>query len=198
MTEININKVNPELTSIIAKNRKILEKYGAIYGKQIFTVTCENVDKQYNENKAKGLPSLITPIKMYRVKSIDINKIEIAMDASHDAAVILNDNPMLRFALVDPKFKSADTKTVTEAVDAISNNKNPIFFSDRTRLTMEVNALNSKEMQKATDLAKAFTGQTGFLSDLMKSQEIDDRRYLQEIGATDNEETITHHVEIEV
>ena len=75
-----------------------------------------------------------------------------------------------------------DVTVVEEAIERAVTKQTPIFFTDRRKLTQEVNFRNKNEMQKAEELANSFLQQMTLLKDLIKAQDNDCEDYYKQYG----------------
>ena len=75
-----------------------------------------------------------------------------------------------------------DMNSVEEAINRAITGQTPIFFSDRRKLTQEINFRNKNEMQKAEELADSFLKQYTVLKDLIKMQDDDCADYYKQYG----------------
>lgn len=188
--------IKPSLDIVIRKHRSVLQEYGKMYGRRIFTIVRENVDLTYNKKKNEGQPSLIKPLLKFAPKAIDIYNIElIGEDGVGEPCILINNDPNLKFPVKNPDFKDVTPVTVKEAL----NSESPIFFADIEKLTKELNSLNMSEFRKASDLASDFTKQASFLSQLCQQNDIEMKDYKRQLEENDNtEDEVVIHQQVTV
>lgn len=163
----------------IEKHRIILEDYGIMLGKQLYTVGVKNVDPKYNDKSRDNGPVAKRPIKMYYINKIDVLSVSADVDGSGNPVVIFNAGlpTEMRCPITKPEFKDVAIATVREAIQAAEDNRPPYFFKDCERLTKEMLALNTSERNRANDIAKDHASQADLLEDLMTQQLEDQRAY---------------------
>lgn len=191
---------------VVADNRDIMGKFGALYGKQIFTVSKEACDLKFGsrtqEATEKGLLMPNRPIYHYMILPIDIVKLGLAVDASGAPVVIINEGLMdptgkhsieIRCPLTDPKL--ANEVTVESVANAINKGKiTPVYFSNAKRLVAEVNALNQGELAKVSAFLEDIKSQKSLIEQTISSNENDVNEYYKEL---DKKSTVDVHVRVE-
>ena len=102
-----------------------------------------------------------------------------------DLMLELNHNSELRARITNGNFElfaDSNVNTVEEAINRATTGQPPLFFTDRKKLTTEVNFRNKTEMQKAEELANSFLQQMTVLKDLIKIQDSDCEDYYKQYG----------------
>lgn len=182
----NISTMNVE------KYRVSMEVYGNLFGKELYSVQVKNADPKYNEKRNQGLPVPLKPIKIYVVVRHNIIGVNADIDASGNPVVILKDQKGndIRCQITKPEFKEVSVATVKEAVDAYENKRGPIFFTDCSKLTKEVMALNVGQRNMANDLAKEMAGQATLISEAIELMQEQERRYYESLNRIDHVEVV--------
>lgn len=166
--------MTPKLGATIKRSRIVMQEYGKMYGKRIFTVAKLNIDLLYNKKKQDGQPVLNRPLQKFMPKPIDIYDIKlIEEDGSGEPCVIINNDVELKFPVKSPDFKDVTTLSVKEAL----NSDVPVFFADYEKLVKELDSLNNTEYRKAVALAEEFSKQAALLHDLTQQNEMDLKEY---------------------
>lgn len=198
-----MNQINVE---VVRDSRDIMGKFGALYGKQIFTVTKEQCDLKYGsrlqEATDKGLLMPNRPIHRYKILAIDIVKLALAVDASGAPVVIINEGLTdqtgknsieIRCPLTDPKL--ANEVTVQSVADALNKNQvAPVYFSNAKRLVAEVNALNQGELTKVANFIEDIKAQKAIIEKTITSNHNNVDEYYREL---DKKSSTDLHVHIE-
>lgn len=183
----NINNIS---TMNVEKYRVSMEVFGNLFGKELYSVQVKNADPKYNEKRNQGLPVPLKPIKLYVVVRHNIIGVNADIDASGNPVVILKDQKGndIRCQITNPEFKEVSVATVKEAVDAFENKRGPIFFTDCSKLTKEVIALNVGQRNNANDLAKEMAGQATMISEAIERMQEQERRYYESLNRVDRVE----------
>lgn len=189
MDTSNSNNVS---TMNVEKYRVSMEVYGNLFGKELYSVQVKNADPKYNEKRNQGLPVPLKPIKIYVVVRHNIIGVNADIDASGNPVVILKDQKGndIRCQITKPEFKEVSVATVKEAVDAYENKRGPIFFTDCSKLTKEVMALNVGQRNMANDLAKEMAGQATLISEAIELMQEQERRYYESLNRVDHVEVV--------
>lgn len=176
----------------VEKYRVSMEVYGNLFGKELYSVQVKNADPKYNEKRNQGLPVPLKPIKIYVVVRHNIIGVNADIDASGNPVVILKDQKGndIRCQITKPEFKEVSVATVKEAVDAYENKRGPIFFTDCSKLTKEVMALNVGQRNMANDLAKEMAGQATLISEAIELMQEQERRYYESLNRVDHVEVV--------
>lgn len=180
--QVNISTMNVE------KYRISMEVYGNLFGKELYSVQVKNADPKYNEKSRQGIPVPMKPIKIYVVIRHNIIGVNADVDASGNPVVILKDQKGndIRCQITKPEFKEVSVATVKEAVEAFENKRGPIFFTDCSKLTKEVIALNIGQRNAANDLAKEMAGQATMISEMIENMQEQERRYYESLNRVDH------------
>lgn len=179
----NISSMN------VDKFRVNMEVYGALFGKELYSVKVVNADPKYNEKKAMSLPVPNNPIKIFMAIRHNIIGVNADVDGSGCPVVILKDQKGndIRCRITKPDFKEASVATVREAIEAYESKGDPIFFSDCEKLTKELTQLNIQQRAAANDLAKEMASQASLLSDTVENMKELQRRYFESLNRVDQQ-----------
>lgn len=191
---------------VVADNRNIMGKFGALYGKQIFTVAKEPCDLAFGsrtqEANDKKLFMPNRPVYHFVIIPIDIISLKLAVDGTDSPVVVINEGMKdpsgkhsieIRCPLTDPKL--ANDVTVDTVADAINKGKvTPVYFSNAKRLVDEVNALNRNELSKLATFIEDLNSQKGLLEQTITSNENDVVEYYKEL---DKKNDVDIHVHVE-
>lgn len=181
MENINVSTIN------VDKYRVNMEVYGNLFGKELYSVQVKNADPKYNQKKSAGMPVPLNPIKMYIVVRHNIIGVNADIDGSGNPVVILKDQKGedIRCAITKPEFKEVTVASVRDAIESFENKTGTIFFSDCSKLTKEVVALNIGQRTAANDLAKDAAAQATMLSETTEIMKEQERRYFESLNQTD-------------
>jgi len=166
--------------SIIADNRMLCEKFGAVFGKRIFKAEKNQVKLDYLEHKHKIEEShgITTnrPIFRYSIIPIDITKIELSRDLDESIEVVINRG------LVGADGKSIEVhcpldnpilthKVTSEVVIDALNGKtsSPTFFASSEALEAEINRQNEKERGRVAALIEDLKKQQSAIETTMNA-----------------------------
>jgi len=191
--------------SVIADNRMLCEKFGAVFGKRIFKAEKYNVKLDYFEHKRKveenkGITTN-RPVVRYAIVPIDITKLELLKDLDGSVEVVINkdlvgvdgksievhcplDNPILT--------KKVTTESLLEALN--SGSKSPIFFSSSEALESEINRQNEKERGRVTALKEDLERQLSVLDQTINANSNLVSEYRRQLTIEDHKDI---HVTIE-
>lgn len=183
------NSVN---TLNVEKYRLMLEVYGVLLGKELYSVKVINADPKYNEKSRIGAPVPMVPIKLYIAVRHNIVGVNIEVDGTNTPVVILKDQKGndIRCRITKPEFKEVSVASVREAVEAYENKSDTLFFSDCEKLTKELTQLNIQQRSYANDLAKEMAGQASLISETIEQMKEQQRRYYESLNRHDGE-TVT-------
>lgn len=183
--ETTINQVNQKIEARLRNSRQLVSNLGALLGKTICFITVDNVDLSHKEKELNNEhPRLVVPLKKYMVNTTTIISTEL-ITMGEDLMLELNHDSKLRARITSGNFElfaNGDINTVEEAVNRATTGQTPLFFTDRKKLTEEVNFRNNVEAQKAEELANSFLQQMTVLKDLIKIQNSDCEDYYKQYG----------------
>lgn len=183
--EVINNQAVQKIESKLRNSRQLVSNLGAILGKTICFVTVDNVDLGHKEKELNNQhPRLVIPLKKYMVNTATIISTEL-IPMGEDLMLELNHKPELRARITNGNFElfaESNVSSVEEAVNRAATGQPPLFFTDRKKLTTEVNFRNKTEMQKAEELANSFLQQMTVLKDLIKIQDSDCEEYYKQYG----------------
>lgn len=191
--------------SVIAENRMLCEKFGAVFGKRIFKAERYNIKLDYHEHKRKmeennGLTTN-RPVVRYVIVPIDITKIELQKDLDGSIEVVINkdlagadgksievhcplDNPILT--------KKVTTETLLDALN--SSCKTPIYFSSSENLEAEINRQNEKERGRLQALKEDLERQLSTIEQTINANSTLVTTYRRELSVEDHKDI---HISIE-
>lgn len=184
--ETTINtQISQKIETRLRNSRQLVSNLGSLLGKTICFITVDNVDLGHKEKELNNEhPRLVTPLKKFMVNTATIMATEL-IPMGEDLMLELNHNPELRARITNGNFElfaDSSVGTVEEAVNRATTGQPPLFFTDRKKLTTEVNFRNKTEMQKAEELANSFLQQMTVLKDLIKIQDSECEDYYKQYG----------------
>lgn len=185
--------------SISPKGRKVVMAYGPMFGKQLFTVSCVNVDPKYNERKESivdtGALLPIRPVHRYKIRKIDVMSLEYAQDIDNTPMIILNKGIKdscgqlieATFPLEMPKFDIEPTQeNIKRAIENAALNGEPIYFKNLEKLTDVVNRLNKNEKARVDQLILDLQGQANCLAKTIANDTAYVTEYKKQCGSLDD------------
>lgn len=182
------NTINQKIEAKLRNTRQLVSNLGSLLGKTICFITVDNVDLSHKEKEmTNSHPRLVIPLKKFMVNTELISATKL-VPIGEDLFIELNGKADLRARVVNngssfELFAEAnDMNSVEEAINRAITGQTPIFFSDRRKLTQEINFRNKNEMQKAEELADSFLKQYTVLKDLIKMQDDDCEDYYKQYG----------------
>lgn len=180
-----MNQTNQKIEARLRNSRQLVSNLGAILGKTICFVTVDNVDLSHKEKEMNNEhPRLVIPLKKFMVNTETITATEL-VPIGEELFLELNHKQALRAKIVNGNFElfaESNVSSVEEAINRAATGQTPLFFTDRKKLTQEVNFRNKNEMQKAEELANSFLQQMTLLKDLIKNQDSDCEEYYRQYG----------------
>ena len=183
-TTINAQTMQ-KIEARLRNSRQLVSNLGSLLGKTICFITVDNVDLGHKEKELNNEhPRLVIPLKKFMVNTATIVSTEL-IPMGEDLMLELNHNSELRARITNGNFElfaDSNVNTVEEAINRATTGKPPVFFTDRKKLTTEVNFRNKTEMQKAEELANSFLQQMTVLKDLIKIQDSDCEDYYKQYG----------------
>lgn len=169
----------------LRNSRQLVSNLGSILGKTICFITVDNVDLTHKEKELNNEhPRLVIPLKKFMVNTETIKSTEL-IPIGEELFLELNHKQALRAKIVNGSFElfaDSNVTSVEEAINRAATGQVPLFFTDRKKLTQEVNFRNKNEMQKAEELANSFLQQMTVLKDLIKIQDSDCDEYYRQYG----------------
>lgn len=177
--------VNNKIEAKLRNTRQAVSNLGSLLGKTICFITVDNVDLMHREKELNNEhPRLVIPLKKFMVNTETITSQKL-VPVGEDLFLEFNGKTDLR-AKISSSFdlfaEANDVTVVEEAIERAVTKQTPIFFTDRRKLTQEVNFRNKNEMQKAEELANSFLQQMTLLKDLIKAQDNDCEDYYKQYG----------------
>ena len=206
MSNVNVN------VEISPKGRKVVMAYGSMFGRQLFTVSCVNVDLKFNEKRENisenGELLPIRPVHRYKIRKIDVISMEYAQDIDGTPMIILNKGLKdkagkeieITLPLQMPKFDIEPTnENIKLAIENIAKSGEPIYFKCLEKLTDAVNRLNKNEKARVDNLISDLQGQSLLLGKTISKDTAYVREYKKQCGVLDDPALdATVHVETTV
>lgn len=177
--------INNKIEAKLRNARQAVSNLGSLLGKNICFVTVDNVDLTHKEKEMNNEhPRLVIPLKKFMINTETITSQKL-IPVGEDLFLEFNGKTELR-AKISGQFdlfaEANDASIIEEAIERATTKQAPIFFTDRRKLTQEVNFRNTNEMRKAEELANSFLQQMTLLKDLVKAQDNDCDDYYKQYG----------------
>lgn len=173
-----------QIDAKFANHRAVMSNYGKLFGKQVYGVTVNNVDPEYNKKlNDKSFIVSSSPIKLFGIKRITIKGMDAEVDGDNNLVIIFNGDSDLRFPISNPELRVPGVATVKDAIRAIEMKEPPIFFEDCAKLTAEITSLNNLSHAKAIKLSRELAQQAQCISESIEMDRIAMEKYLSELNA---------------